>query len=340
MASTIDAEDIAMIADALERVLTDAPLETIDRAGGVGDHAEALWDTFEASGFPSLCVSEADGGAGAGLVDAALLARIGARHALALPLADAALAHGILSLTGVETSVSRIALGDPLDPAMPITHAAQCDAVLALDNGRLRLSTIEPATLQPAHGYEDGAGRIAGDTQQIASADVPEWLSAEVFRALAAYIRAASMAGAMQGVLDLTLTYTSEREQFGRPLSKFQAIQHHLADIACETAAASAAVEMAGDALAADPLCGAQVIEDIAIAKIRCGEAAARVAAAAHQAHGAMGFTREYTLGRYTRRLWQWQDEFGSAEEWAQGLGHAILAAETPVLWPAISRAV
>ena len=79
------------------------------------------------------------------------------------------------------------------------------------------------------------------------------------------------------------------------------------------------------------------MLGDIAIAKIRCGEAAGRAAAASHQAHGAMGFTREYRLGRYTRRLWQWQDEFGPETEWACLIGHEVLSEAEPALWPRIS---
>ena len=44
---------------------------------------------------------------------------------------------------------------------------------------------------------------------------------------------------------------------------------------------------------------------------------------AAHQAHGAMGMTREYPLHHSTRRLWAWRHEAGSAGEWAQRVGRA-----------------
>lgn len=336
----MDVDDLTMIADGLERILIDAPLEIIDQTGGVGEAAEALWTTLEESGFLSLCVTEEHGGAGAGLEAVAMLARLGANRALALPMVDTALARGLLSTTGIVPPARRIALRDLIDPAMPIAHAAQCDAVLSFDDGHLQLLAIEPSTLRPAHGAEDGAAHFASQpTREIAAIAAPDWLTADSFRALAAYARSASMSGAMQATLDLTLAYTSEREQFGRPLARFQAIQHHLADIACETAAASAAVEMASDALAADPFCRSATLDEIAIAKTRCGEAANRVTAAAHQAHGAMGFTREYSLGRFTRRLWQWQDEFGTAQEWAQRLGHTILSGQSPSLWPAITRA-
>ncbi len=341
MGAGLDPDDLGMIADALDRVLGDAPLEAIDHAGGQGEAADALWAILEENGYPSLCVGEAHGGADAGLCDISMLARLAARHALALPLVDTALARGLLSAAGAEPPTRRIALRDPTDPDLPVAHAVQCDAVLSLDNGRLRLLAMEAASLHPEHGAEDGAARFEDNVAaEIAGVAIPDWLTARSFHALAAFTRAAAMAGAMQGALDLTLAYTSEREQFGRPLSKFQAIQHHLADIACETAAASAAVEMAGDALAADPQIGAATFDDIAIAKVRCGEAAGRVAAAAHQAHGAMGFTYEYKLGRFTRRLWQWQDEFGSAQQWSQVIGNAVLDADDPALWPIISRPI
>jgi acyl-CoA dehydrogenase len=341
MAMGMDRDDLAMIAEGLERILADAPLETIDHAGGQGDEARALWALLVENGFTRLCAAAEHGGFGGAPVDAGVIAGLAARRALAAPLADTVLAVGLLSAAGVAAPDARIALADPLDPAAPLAHAAQCDAVLALGEGRLRLLALDAADFETLHGAEDGAARmLAVPAAVLVETAAPDWLTAEVFHAFAALIRAASMAGAMQATLELTLTYTQEREQFGRPLAKFQAIQHHLADIACETAAAIAALELASDALAADPACGAQVLSEIAVAKIRCSQAAGRVAAAAHQAHGAMGFTREYALGRFTRRLWQWQDEFGSASAWAIRLGHSVLDAPEPALWPHISRAI
>ncbi|EAQ27848.1 hypothetical protein NAP1_09647 [Erythrobacter sp. NAP1] len=337
MAGGMEAGDLQMIGEGLERILADAPLEAIDHAGGVGEDMNALWQTLYENGYPLLCANEEHGGMGGSLGDAAFVASITARHALAAPLADTVLAIGILSACGIEPAVYRIAISDPLNEGAPLAHSTQSDAVLVFKDGRLRLEPHSPGQVEPLKGAEDGAAPRGSRIEAMEDIAAPNWLTAEAFHALAALVRSAQMAGAMQAVLDLTLTYTSEREQFGRPLSKFQAIQHHLSDIACETAASIAAVEIASDALAADPHCGARTIEEIAIAKIRCGQAAARVAAGAHQAHGAMGFTREYKLGRYTRRLWQWQDEFGSESEWAIRLGHAVLAEDEPALWPRIS---
>lgn len=327
MPKGMERDDFKMIAEGLERIL----------ASGEPD----LWATVSSNGYPRLCASEDHGGFGGGLGDAIVLASLAGRHAAGLPLADTMLAVGLVSTCGVEAPDAAIAIVDPLDDGAPLAHAAQCDAVLLIEGAKLRLASLKPADFEPIPEAEDGGGALLITPQNtLIEAEAPDWLTAETLHALAALMRAAQMAGAMQGALDLTLGFTQEREQFGRPLARFQAIQHHLADIACETAAASAAVEMASDALRADPRCDEATIEQIAIAKIRCGQAASRVAASAHQAHGAMGFTREYALGRYTRRLWQWQVEFGGEHEWAIRLGHRVLAEPEPALWPRISAPI
>ncbi|MFU7527406.1 acyl-CoA dehydrogenase family protein [Qipengyuania sp. ASV99] len=337
----MERETLSLIAEGLERILADAPLEAIDQAAGQGADARALWSTLAENGFVLLCAAEEHGGFGGSIADALVLGEMMARHAAALPLGDTMLAAGLLSAAGCEAPELRIGLVDPFDSAAAVAHAAQVDAVLILQDGFLRCARLSPDDFAPLAKAEDGAGRLVRAPQEtLAEIAAPDWLSADAFRAIAALMRAANMAGAMQAVLELTLTYTQEREQFGRPLAKFQAIQHHLSDIACETAASIAAVELASDALRIDPHCGPGVLGEIAIAKTRCGQAASKVAAAAHQAHGAMGFTREYALGRFTRRLWQWQDEFGSQTEWASRLGRSVLSDPEPRLWPRISQPI
>ena len=74
-------------------------------------------------------------------------------------------------------------------------------------------------------------------------------------------------------------------------------------------------------------------------AKARAGEAASIAAGLAHQAHGAIGFTREYELHYATRRLWSWRDEFGNEAEWNRVVGRAALAAGADGLWPALTAA-
>jgi acyl-CoA dehydrogenase len=79
------------------------------------------------------------------------------------------------------------------------------------------------------------------------------------------------------------------------------------------------------------------VLLEVAAAKIRVGEAAGEGAAIAHQVLGAIGFTREHVLHRYTRRLWAWRDDFGSESQWAVKLGQLVAARGADALWPMLS---
>jgi acyl-CoA dehydrogenase len=151
---------------------------------------------------------------------------------------------------------------------------------------------------------------------------------------LGALVRAQQIAGAMERALDYALTYAQERKQFGRPIGKFQAIQHMLAEAAGQYAAATAAADLAIDAWDRDDFLFA-----VAIAKARAGEAAGKVAEVVHQVHGAMGFTQEHPLHFATRRLWSWRDEFGADAYWQEQIGRQVCAAGGAALWPRLAGA-
>ena len=75
----------------------------------------------------------------------------------------------------------------------------------------------------------------------------------------------------------------------------------------------------------------------IAAAKIRCAEAAEKAAAIAHQVFGAIGFTREHILHRFTQRALGWRDDFGNESDWAVRLGRSIAARGADALWPLVA---
>jgi alkylation response protein AidB-like acyl-CoA dehydrogenase len=181
-----------------------------------------------------------------------------------------------------------------------------------------------------------GAPRAAtpGQPPRPPAAVAPAPAGFAPWRAAGAVIRAVQIAGALSRALALSVAYAQTRVQFGRPIGKFQAIQHTLAILAGQSAAAIAAADMAADALAGGlpPLL-------VGAAKARAGEAASIAAGLAHQAHGAIGFTQEYELHHLTRRLWSWRDEFGHEAEWNEVVGRAALAAGADGLWPALTAA-
>ena len=136
-----------------------------------------------------------------------------------------------------------------------------------------------------------------------------------------AAVVAAQMAGALRAVFQRTLQYANERQQFGRAIGKFQAIQHQLAVMSEHVFAARMAAQIgcSGVALIPDRL-------RVATAKARCSEAALAVSEAAHAIHGAIGFTEEYDLQLFTRRLHAWRQAAGSESYWHGVAGEALLA--------------
>jgi len=122
-----------------------------------------------------------------------------------------------------------------------------------------------------------------------------------------------------------------DRQQFGKPLASFQAIQQQLALFVEEAAAARMACVAA--ARAADRAHGAF---ELAAAKLRANQAAATATSVAHQVHGAIGFTREYDLQRFTRRLWAWKSEYGNDRHWALEIGARVTREGSDGYWPGL----
>ena len=145
------------------------------------------------------------------------------------------------------------------------------------------------------------------------------------------------MAGAMGQALALSIEHVNTRQQFGRPLGKFQAVQQSLAVMACEVRAveaAAAALAARLDAVGLDP---AAADFEMAAAKLRANRAVGVVTAVAHQVHGAIGFTREYDLNRVTIPLMRWRGEQGNDAYWAARLGRQVAGFGGQGLWEALT---
>ena len=143
--------------------------------------------------------------------------------------------------------------------------------------------------------------------------------------------RAVLMAGAMEQIASLTVRYTNEREQFGKPIITFQAVANLVVQVVEYATAAGAATRAA-------ILAGPESPFEVAVAKQQTNELSGIVASLAHQAHGAMGMTAEYELGNLTRRLRSWRQEYGSERYWSQWLGNYVVTGGPDNLWPRITR--
>jgi alkylation response protein AidB-like acyl-CoA dehydrogenase len=133
--------------------------------------------------------------------------------------------------------------------------------------------------------------------------------------------KCAEMAGGAQRVLDMTISYAKERNQFGRPIGSFQAIQHYCANMATDVDASCFNTYKAAWMIEE----GLPCVKEVAIAKAWCSEAYHRVTASSHQIHGAIGWTKDMDLELYTRRAKTAELAFGDAdfhrEKIAQELG-------------------
>ncbi|MDO9369869.1 MAG: acyl-CoA dehydrogenase family protein [Sphingopyxis sp.] len=192
---------------------------------------------------------------------------------------------------------------------------------------------------------DDGFGGDWGDVNavlQIAGVMAPDLPVAEIILpaaddALYAAATVSLMAGAMGQALALSIDHVNTRQQFGRPLGKFQAVQQSLAVMACEVRAveaAAAALAARLDAVNRDP---SAADFEIAAAKLRANRAVGVVTAIAHQVHGAIGFTEEYDLRRVTIPLMRWRGAHGNDALWAQRLGRQIAGMGGCGLWEAMT---
>lgn len=311
-----------------------------------------LWKALEEAGLTAIAGTGAEGDVT--LADAMALVGRSAYHALPAPFAEHVLAGRLLARAGIAAPTGLMTVVPP-EGSRGVQLFAYVDGslgarglVTGVPGGTRKAHLILAAreksremliVADPGEITIEGAANLAGEMraeiglrEASVLGSVPLPGAASIIEAEGALMRAVQMAGALQRVLDHCLAWANDRVQFGRPIAKFQAIQHLMAELAGETAAAAAAVDLAVERSASLPDRLA-----IAIAKARTGEAAGRASAIAHQIFGAMGFTAEHELHYATRRLWAWRNEFGGEAYWQAEIGRQVAAAGADSLWPMLT---
>jgi acyl-CoA dehydrogenase len=361
----------SLIAETASRILRDhCDPQTLAAAKGNAWQNPA-WAALEQAGLTLAWVPDALGGAGASMQDGFAVLRVAGRYAAALPIAETMLAGWLLAqgklaapkgaMTCAPTRPQdkvTLALNGRLNGrlrAVPFATTSKHLVVVADNEGDFghSIALVDLASARVAAGSS-----VAGDPLDTVtfeglrpslSGRAPDGLDAEALLTMGATVRAQQMSGALQAILDIAVAYANQRVAFERPIAKFQAVQHNLARLAGEAAAAMAAASSAADAiaqaLAADEAnattvaraFNAAILLEAAAAKIRVGEAAGEGAGIAHQVLGAIGFTREHILHRFTQRLWAWRDDFGNESAWAVRLGKLIAQQGSEGLWPLLA---
>lgn len=312
------------------------------------DAERKIFDRLVADGWSRVGLSEDVGGEGGDIRDAAaaVAAAVSAGHLL--PLAELVLCTpALLALAPLRVTarcllpiavVGRRRPGGVVNihgSRVPWGRWASHFLTIAADGDRTIVAIVDAtaATIVPGHNL---AGEPRDDVTldrvlplcDIAVGRPAAEIGAQL-REAGALARSIQLAAAVERMLHITVRYTGERHQFGRALDRFQAVQQQLAVMAGESVAATAAVDLALD-LAAD---GDWSRGAVAVAKVRTGMAATTAARIAHQLHGAVGITQEYSLQRLTRAVWSWRDECGGEDEWA-----TVLATDLPAdMWNAVA---
>jgi acyl-CoA dehydrogenase len=323
---------------------------------------DGLWSALAEAGLTGVGLPEEAGGSGGELGDAVAIVRTLAAGAGAVPVAEQLLVAGPavvaadLQLPPVDEPLT-FALGpavtahasDDGDGPGRFTLSGTVTDV-AWSGAATHLVVLAAGVAGPVLALADVSGleatsaaNLAGEPRgSIVLDDVAAagalLTSARVeeLKARFALARALQLAAALERVLAWTVQYAGERQQFGRPLGRFQAIQMELAEMAGEVTAVTALTDAAVQAVERDE----NVVLACAAAKVRAGAAVEVVARLAHQVHGAIGFTQEHKLHHLTRRLWSWRDEAGSELAWSRVLGAGLLADGPDGLWPALTRVV
>jgi acyl-CoA dehydrogenase len=344
-----------IILDTASRIFADLCEPKTVNAAEEGEWPAALWQALEESGLALTWVPEALGGAGAEMLDGFAVLRVAGRAAAPVPLAETLLAGWLLAQAGIRAPAGPMTIAPVHEDGhiefadhtllgrargVPFARNARHIAVLAYQEGAPSVALVASEGLAIREGRN-----LAGEPRDTVSFDGAAVIAAGAVPALdalglvqlGAAARAQQMAGALERILDQAVQYALDRVQFGRPIAKFQAVQHTLATLAGEVAAAGAAADAAAEAIAQDGVGSERAAAEVAIAKCRVGEAATTGTAIAHQVHGAMGFTYEHSLHQATRRLWAWREEFGNETHWATQLGHMVAGRGADALWPFVT---
>ena len=254
---------------------------------------ESLWKLLcEQVGAAALVVPEELGGAGGELADAAVVLEELGKALVPTPLLGTTLAELALLASDEPDAdaLERLAEGTSIgtvvfDPEFVI-NGDVADIVIAADGTTLsRWSTFT------AHRVDamDQTRRLA----RVEPTDTADIGADPGLADTAAILLAAEQIGAALKCLDLTVEYTKDRVQFGRPIGSFQALKHRMADLYVAVQSARAVVN---DAIAAPSAMSA------ALARVAASEAFSKVAAEAVQMHGGIAITWEYDIQLYFKR--------------------------------------
>jgi alkylation response protein AidB-like acyl-CoA dehydrogenase len=300
--------------------LRDAVSGLLDKRAGLPTLQEAwsdpaaasvwqVWDELATMGVQGLLAPESAGGSGMDRVTMCLVLAEAGRYALPLPLLEtAAVAVPALVAAGdpegllpglVDGSV--VATAGALGSPLPSSSRAQ---VFVVDDRVFARDSVEVEPVVSVDRTRD-AGLITARGDGI---PVPGAFEE------GALATAAVLVGLGRAMVQMTVDYVKDRKQFGVPVGSFQAVKHHLADAAMHVEFSAPAVWAAAWELDHPEVADEQQrFSSVSLAKALASDGATRAARIALQCHGAMGYTDDYHLHMWLKRVWCLAPAFGDA---------------------------
>ncbi len=304
-------EEQSAIQDAVRGTLADVwGMDQLHKfADGEADFDPQSWQALMELGIGALALPEADGGAGLGLLDAALVCEVVGEAAAPGPVIGQILAALAVSRTAnaeARALLPTIASGEAvvaLAFGSPLVACARAASLFLAEgaDGAILLIESEGVSIeaQTATDRSRPVSRVAfGDARAhvLFSGDDP---MAARLRDAALVLIAADALGGAQKVTQMSVAYAKEREQFGQPIGRFQGLKHQLAHMALDAEPARALVWYAAYAWDAEL---PDAPRAAAMAKAHLCDVYTRATRAAVAAHGGIGYTWEYGLNYWFRR--------------------------------------
>lgn len=298
-----------------------------------------LWSEMAHLGWLGVIVPEECGGSGGSLVDACLIVEALSRHLVPLPYAGNALVAvaglrlfggdpALLAELAAGTARYAVAVGEDLrwPPAKPTGIAwewTEGDRILVLGESGFVPAEAADARPRPSVDFTRSLATVTG-----LPGPTPAGEAGEVFLAWARVATGAALVGAMDGSSRAAVEYAKGRQQFGRPIGSFQAVQHLCSEMLVDTEAARSALY--GAAWAVEHAPPHEAAKAAAMAKAWCASAAVRVCETAMQVHGGMGMTWECDGHLYLRASHLAAAAFGGEAAALDAVADALFTERSP----------
>ena len=318
--------------------------EAVEHRSTADGFDRSAWSTLDSLGLTRLTASEAAGGSGASWRESAALLGLAASHGVVIPIVEHDLLAGWLrERAGLEAldalSTACVLTSGNQISRVPWAAASAHVVVLSRHDGGWRVTDLPADEIEIVPRLNmagEPRDTVRVDITRLDGPVVPAETHQQVFLR-GSLARSVQMCAAMERALALSVRHVTHREQFGRALGKFQAVQHLVADAAAEVALAKAATEAALVEAIESDFSAVGMTLSIGAARSCAGHAASEVVRGTHQIHGAIGTTFEHSLRRFTVPVLAWRQDYGSVRFWDDVLTRAAVSSGGDGVWQLVA---